>query len=452
MKTTLTGIVAIALLVIISLPVSAQTPTRIQVLFTPNISEAESMVAKINNMGYGPGEIRAVEGGYKVLTCLYDSYAEANFAKSKLKGMGYTDAFSVREESKSKQNVIGNPESVIASKDFTRLPIDFETSKRVINRPEMTDELYSVDNNLASEEVLFRKCRAFSDAEEADKALDCIAAFLRRFPDSSNIARVEIIQAYWYLKKGDRKTALEKFKEVAEKYTDKTESGEANLRCAYLMRKAGEPIEKVLQRFKLVAAGEVPSEPDVRVDAMLRCAALYHKGRDIDTAEEVYKAIEKITPDPEVKAFAQMHRAGILMEKAWNDKGTFADCRNLCDDLLARYPKVNKQTRATAALMAMESLCYEDNYKGAVLRAGDFMEEFGDVKETPLGYYWIAKAYLETGNTELAVKILEDLIGADINIEDRFKYLNLTRSARKLASRAYTEIGDIDKANKVLEE
>jgi hypothetical protein len=36
--------------------------------------------------------------------------------------------------------------------------------------------------------------------------------------------------------------------------------------------------------------------------------------------------------------------------------------------------------------------------------------------------------------------------------EEFFKYLNLTRSARRLASRAYTAIGDAEKAQKVLAE
>lgn len=52
-------------------------------------------------------------------------------------------------------------------------------------------------------------------------------------------------------------------------------------------------------------------------------------------AEPCYREIENATRDPELATFAEMNRAGIIMERALNRKATFADTIVVCNLRLA---------------------------------------------------------------------------------------------------------------------
>jgi outer membrane protein assembly factor BamD (BamD/ComL family) len=259
------------------------------------------------------------------------------------------------------------------------------------------------------------------------------------------------MRGYWLLEKKDYKSARDQFESIAKEYPNQQEAGEANLRCAYLMLLDKRPDPEVLQRFLKVAKGSVPAEDEVRLEAMLRCAALYYKGKDFETADAAYLAIENATKDREAQAFAQMQRAGIFLEMAYNGKRPYAESRSLCDDLLKKFPNVNIQIRSTASLMALESLCREENYPEVINRSEVFFQEFLETPEAPIAHFWIAKAYFKTGNSQMSSKILEDILLSKYDIHKRFKYLEVNESAKRLASEVYKSLGDMEKARTVLE-
>jgi len=419
---------------LLMMSVHSQEPTRLQLVFTGNKGKAETVAKRVEELGYGPAEIREEAGGYKVLTRAFDSYAEANFYKSRIRRAGFIDAFAVKEKSGAQNPLFGEIGSIIQSPGVKQLRIDFQTKKTPIERPKMTPEMRSMDNEKAGEGDLFQKAMAFRWQKEADEAIRTFESFIRRFPESEKLARAKLMRAYWLLEKKERSRARKQFEAVALEHPDTQEAGEAHLRCSYLMLLDRSPDPYILKRFLLVARGDVPAEKEVRVEAMMRCAALYYRMRDLDTAEAAYQAIEAAAGNREVQAFAQMQRAAVLLEKAYNGKVPYSESRALCDHLLKNFPEVNVQTRSTAALMLLETLCREDKYEEVVLHADDFFREFLEVEEAPVAHYWIAKAYHKTGNSKLALDLLNDILREDYNTDKRFRFLNVDQAARRLAS------------------
>lgn len=436
----------------------AQTPTRLQVLCTGDQARAEAAAAALAKAGYGPAQLQNSPQGIKVLTRAFDSYAEANFAKPALRQLGFEGAFAVSEpQPKSAGASVKNLEGrafAFAAAGAKRPPAPPAppapaTSPAV---PGNAEALRALDDATAPEtELLHKAARAFTAKEDSPKALAAADAFLRRFPQSDKAPAVKMMRAHWLLKSDDAAGARAQFEAVAAAHGDRPEGGEAHLRCAYLMVREKAPDAEVLRRFHRVASAQVAASPEVRLEAMLRCAALYHRGRDLDTAEAAYAVIEQTAAEADTKAFARMQRAGLLLEKAHNGKATYGDARAACDDVVSRFPEADRSTRATAALMAIETLAYERRYADVLTRANAFLAQFDDTEEAPLVYYWTGKAYLETGEAELALKVLDALIAADFPTAKRFQYVDVVGAARRLAARAHESLGRPDKAYALLQ-
>ncbi len=449
--------------------------TRLQVFVTSDAAKAAQIAAQLDQAGYGPAIARASDDGkvHRVLTRVYDSYAEANFDKPRLVGLGFTETFAVAEPgatagaeagegaggSRQKASgggqdaapIFGDIPSVTKGAAFERLRIDFQPKRKSIERPALTDELKALDNASANEKALFRKAMAFRLKKQADDALAAFDAFIGRFPESPNLAKAKLMRGYWLLEKGDREAARAQFDAVARDHAGAPEAGEAALRVGYLMILAKEPDGEILKQFLRIAKGEIAASTENRVDAMLRCAALYHRGKDLDTAEAAYKAIEDAAAgDEEVRAFALMQRAGIVLEKAWNKKATFADARALCDRVLSEHPAVNKQIRATAALMAVETLNYEKAPAAMLERLDAFTGELSDTPEAPLAFYWFAKANEDIGDHAAAAHLAEGIVEAQFNTQERFGRADLNEAAKRLGARAYERLGQPAKAKALL--
>lgn len=467
--------VACALTMALAGVAGAQAVTRLQVLVTSDRAKAEATLQELDKLGSGPGLIAPVGNGtFKVMSRGYSSLAEANFAKPALKNAGFMGAFAVTDQNFQPVNVapsmalqaapaasnqgqqlvadgpFGGLPSAVGPEKLPGLRIDFQTTAPAVTQTTMTDDLKKLDDTKASESQLAKKALAYHGTDQATAAIKALDTYVQRFPKGQNVARVKLQRAYWSVALGDPSAAREQFELVVKEHAGTTEAGEAQLRCAYLMLKAREPETEYLKRFLAVARGDVKASVEVRMDAMLRCAALYHRGKDLETAEACYAAIEKASTDPELCAFAQMNRAGIVMERAWNRKATFADAVGVCDDLLQRYPKVHKQTRATAALMAMESQCYQKKYTDVLKRHGDFKKEFADTPENMLGNYWLGVALSETGQDKLAADVLEEVVAADLPSEQRFKEVSVTQSARRLAAKVHTKMGNTARAQELM--
>lgn len=423
-------LVAILLMATTSVGISySQTLTRLQVLSTSDHDKAESVSDHINKLGLGPASVKNVGNLYKVQTKIYSSLAEANFVKPKLLAAGYGDAFCVKDESDRK--TISTPEgalSVISSKDFTQLEREIisETIKR--EYPKITDAQEKLNNREISENELFAKAMGYWKKSHVQSAISAFETYVSRFPQSYRASKANLMVGYWHLTAGNQEAAKSKFVSIKRDNVGRVEEGEATLRLAYMALNAKHEPE-ALSLFRAIVYGEVTSSNENRAEALLRLAALYHRGKDHEASEALYTKISQTSSDVNVKAYAEMQIAGLTLEQAWNGKKKFEEARSKCDTLLLAYPTAEKSIRATCALMSLETLCYEKKYGQAVERKETLLNEFIGAKEEPLIKYWIAKAKLEIGKTDEAITLLDSIASEDSRTSvtgERFKGLDLT--------------------------
>ena len=427
--------------------------TRLQVMATGDETKAKAGAEALDGAGFGPAEVRHEGTLFKVLTRPYPSLAEANFAKPVLHGKGYSGVFAVAEPAAAGQagaEAAGTETmpSITTGKVFEQVRMDYKLAKPARTAPKITPEQEALDDATASEGELLGKCLGWWKKSHAPAAVKGLQTFLRRFPQSADVVRAKLMLGYWLVETGEAGAARAQFQAVVGEHAASELAGEAALRVAYLELRSGNQAA-ALQGFLSLSRGEVPASAEVRAEAMLRTAALYHRGRDLESADAAYAAVAGAIRDPETQAFAQMQRAGIALEKAWNGQGSFAGARAMCDDLLAKYPGAAKLTRATATLMALETLCYEGKYQEVVAREESAMRELSGTPEGDLGYYWIAKSRLETGDTAAAARLLDGLVAADLPTESRFKDVTIRSQARALAANAHEKLGNSARAQEL---
>ena len=371
-------IVNVALLfATLSLPAAADS-VRLQVLVTSDRTKAEGTAAQLEAAGAGPAVIQESHGQYKVQSKPYESIAEANFAKPALRGAGFTDVFIATEPQTEPQSGTGakasvpTPQvfgeavpSIVTQSTFDQLKIDFKTAKTSRKGPKITPQQEELDDKKAPERELFAKASGYWKKSQTTAALESFGAYIRRFPNSDQVAKAKLMRAYWLNETSDTVAARQQFEAVMKDHAAQPEAGEAALRIAYLLLRQKSDGD-ALRLFHAIASGKYPCTEDVRAEAMLRTAALFHRGKDLDRADACYAAISTAFADENIKAFAGMQRAALAMEKAWNQKGTFGQARELCDQVLTKHPNADKATRATVSLMKLETLCYEKKYAEAV--------------------------------------------------------------------------------------
>lgn len=421
--------------------------------------KARALAAKLDAIHAGPAEVRADKSLFKVVTRVYPSLGDANLAKPYIVGNGFADAYAVSEfqpEKAAATNIVAKPfgdavPSVASLGTFNQDMFDFVVTKSKLKSTGITPALEAVDNEQASDGALFQKAFSYQgDVLQGPRAISALDAYIKRFPGSSRVVEAKLKRAYWFVSIGDISGAKAAFSEIAEKFPDTQAAGEASLRLGYLHIRE-QDYAGALRLFHSVAAGEIPASADVRAEAMLRTAALFHRGKDLPAADKCYEAILAISTDPELRAFADVHRAGIKLEMAWNGKATFEQARVMCDEILKTHRTAPKAIRATAALMALETLAYEQKYPEMIKREPRAMAEMAETVEASLGMYWIAKARFETGDFKRASEILETLINTPPTTEKRFKNVDLSPQARRLASKVYEKLGDTAKAQKVMD-
>lgn len=424
----------VAVLLMVAGSVTGQTRTRLEVLTTPDRQKAQAAASQLDSQGYGPMEVRQSGDKFQVLTKAYESVAEANLVKPRLLGADFLKTRLVTEadgqSSASAQSVFGD---ISGMSQALKQPVP--APKAVAPGPKLTPELRAVDNSAASQEQLLGKMYGLSNAKDGAEALQAAEAFLKRFPGSERAVAVKMARAHLLDKKKDYEKAFEQFADVAREHAGKPEAGEAELRCGFEAIHLKKPDAEVLGHFRKVASGQVTCTPQVRLNAMVRCAALYHKGRDLDTAQAAYQAVFDTAADMQTRANAKMQLAAITLEKARSKKATYAQARQLCDEMLKEFPDADKAVRATAGLMVVETLAYEKEFAKVLERESAYLEEFKGTREAQLAYYWFALAHFETGDTASAKAILSGLLEADFPTHERFKMVNVTASAKALMAR-----------------
>lgn len=420
---------------------TGRAEVRLQAIATADAAKAEAVASSLNRLGAGPAIIQNVNGISKVLTKAYASVAEANFAKPALRGSGYLDVFAVvTEDARGSGEVFGEVPSIVTDATFDQMKNDFILAKPLRSGDKITTTQELLDDNVIPELVLYEKCMAYWKKSHAGAAIESLQTFISRFPDSQEVAKIKLMRAYWLMELSNLHGARQQLVAVTTEHSTQVESGEAELRLGYLQIR-DRAYAEALRTFHGLASGNLPSAPEVRVEAMLRTAALFHRGKDGDKADQCYAAIEQVIAHPDAKAFAAMQRTGLALERAWSGKGTLQQARKLGETMLMNFPGAPKSVRATASLMVIETMCYQKEFQAVVNMEPSVMDEVRGTREACLAYYWLAKARFETGDTTGSLAILAPLISANLPSEERFQLVRVTPQAQKLAARAYERLG-----------
>lgn len=418
--------------------VAAQNRAQLKVAVAADQKAADLIARQIESLGHGPARIEKQDERFAVYTKSFNTMAEATLIKPYLLGAGFMETEAVAVDGSAPAGapeLFGSSVSVIKTLTPGRVKIDFDRTTQTataVVRKKITPELRALDNATVSEKDLRLKAFAFSEPADADTALESLETFLKRFPQSETVPSVKLSRAHWILKKGNEEGALEAFDKVIREHPGQPEAGDAEMRSAYLSIRRKRPDAEVLKRFEKVARGEVASRPEARLEAMMRCAALYHKGKDHASAETAYRSIAAVAQDPQVQAYAQMQLGAITLERAWNGEATFEQARGACDEVVSKYPEANVRTRATAALMALETFAYEKKPDQVLARMDSYLRDYGQTEEAQLAYYWFARAAFDTGDLPLARRLAETLVSAKFPTEDRFRLVDVTASANRL--------------------
>jgi len=192
--------------------------------------------------------------------------------------------------------------------------------------------------------------------------------------------RLQSDPAFQLLHQGYEKIAESKpgeaeslFSQIVQNHASSEAAGEAALRLAYLkwaasLEAGDEPSRNALRAdsqswFESIARGEVKSSPPVRIEAMHRCARIYHGKKERIRALQAYQEIAALTdsdgsPDPDV----HLEIAGLYMELALSENGSLENCIRECDQVLA-IPGASDRTCATALTMKGECLFLLNRYE-----------------------------------------------------------------------------------------
>lgn len=416
----------------------ALSGTKIQVFATKDKQNADRTAQKVDELDLGPATVEYDGQLYKIATREFSTLAEANLNRPRLFSGGFTDVFAVTSNTggSAVKNHLADLPSIAAATSINAQAFDFEIHysplplKTVINlqknnnRSQQDSEFLSVLNTLHNNPT--------EAAQELQK-------FINRSVDPNQKAIAELKRAYW-LVKVDNMKAHEAFSIVAIKYPRMSASGEATLRMAYLKLRENNAYGAFAD-FRAVATGGVTAEPEVKLEAILRLAALCHRGRDLGNAAYWYSVAEQSASDVNIVAFCEMQRIGIKMETAWNDRASFDDVKLMCEQVLAERAKADRSIRATVAVMLIETLMYQNKHDEVIKAQGRLVKELHGTTEGYLGYYWLAKAHMEKGNFHVAANLF-DIIVADMpTVEQRFKDIHFLPKVAQVASEAYEKCG-----------
>jgi TolA-binding protein len=442
---TQTSFTRLGFIVVVLALLSGSVPanvTRLQVFSSATLEGAERSAARIEKAGMGPALVQASDDGtlYRVYTKTFDSKAEANFARTDLAAIGYLDAYAVSlpaDRVASRQvnlNTLKLPkvkEKKLHQKLGLQLRATAEKPSNVIargrsgKRPELKSD---------GEMDLYNYAQALSADAYHKEAHAAYADLLAKYPTSQYASKAELRLAYLCQAEGDTEGARHHFTRIATDHPNTPECAEALLRLGYFALSQGKEAQ-ALKAFHRVAFECVDAAPVVRLEAATRAAALYHRGRDLETADHLYRLIEQAAGDEKTRAFAALQCVGLTLERAWNGKKTFADARTEADAVLANYPRADKSVRATAAVIAIETHMYEGDPQSALKREAAFIREFKGTDEEAIGCYWLGTAHVQVGNVDRGNKLLTaaaECLDKNPQIADRFSRVDVGQAIQRL--------------------
>ncbi len=431
-------------------------PTRLQVFVTGDAGKAKSLVTQLNDNGFGPAVAEASADGklHRVYTMTYGSLAEANFAKSKLAAIGFSDAFA--DEVKGASPADSSRTGGLTGVDVDRKSLGLSLSGSQSNQAKRNEtgakaldlkqvqkrraELLNIDKALLGKKVM-----QYYRAKDLDGTVAAIDYYIEVLPTGKWVPDFKLMKANILLDI-DVALATAQYSDIIQNHADNPAAGDAALRMAYLELKPGGSESDALALFRGIASGDVEARPETQLEALMRLGAMYQRGRDRDNALATFQEAEGVASDPEVKAYASLQQAGLLLEKSWNGTATFAQAQAVCDSIPNKYPDVASDVLATASLMGIECSVYTKNYNDALKRGEKFRSEFSNTAESILVDYWVAKSKLESGRTAEAATEFEELTQGNVDVSSRFRRLDVRTRAFSEAITANERLGRIEKA------
>jgi tetratricopeptide (TPR) repeat protein len=231
--------------------------------------------------------------------------------------------------------------------------------------------------------------------------------------------------------------------------------GYIHTNLAILDLKMGEN-ESAMAHALPVANGEIASAAAHRVMAMIRVAWLLHQIPDRMRAYQAYSEIERFSTSENVKLRCQVERAGLLMELARSEKGTLAEARALCDQILSAHadsPSGFQRNRlATAALMRAETFYYENDRQAALEALTHVADTYADRRrESSMALYFLAHTLRREGRAEEACEVLENLKNVSLEDGETFARQDLNAKAQRDLVWMLAERGEHTRASQELD-
>lgn len=249
-----------------------------------------------------------------------------------------------------------------------------------------------------------------------------------------------------------KEKAFEIFEEMVLTNPENKTAGKAAVRLGYVnLNKKDKRMAK--HYFMQVAAGEVKASKLDRTKAMLTFANIAHGERDLMTAYKAFDELAGYTDSADERIKVEVEKAGLLLEGALCQKGSYEDCRIQCLKVLQMKasPAVQKY-RARAALMYVESLNYEKLYEESIEAANLYRKEFFDCPmECEAITYWLGENYCAQKNYPQAQKIFATVYDSGSEYTDAFKAFNPKVSALFSGAMASRRSGNVEQYRSLLE-
>lgn len=441
-------------------------------------SSAEQMQQSIEDMGVSPVNIINEKGMLKVCAGSFSSYLNATFFKNKLNDTQFIEGAFIRKDLPANKNaaIRSSVEKTPSSFDIfglssTKQSAARKSSKKSSDSLGMTDdEIRAASDSLLTSAQLHRKIKLLyqdlhSKKRSARKLESSPLAQMKSFVDqqkSSNTslqqhmdtmmgivsmelkdrsagrnylknARSKNATSFWgmlagyqlgllELQEGKTDAAEKVFEEMISENPESQTSGKAALRLGYNALNKKDPIQ-AKDYFLRVGRGEVAASNDDRFEAMYRWAKLSHSKKDLYATYKAYDEIASFMQGEPEYLQLQVEKAGLLLEGALCQKGTFSDCRDLCEEILlmSNVASENLKYQARAALMLVESLHYEKQYTESITRINEIKDRFTSCSLEYEGIlFWLAENYRKTGAFSKAHNAYAQVYDSETVYTDRF--------------------------------
>lgn len=208
--------------------------------------------------------------------------------------------------------------------------------------------------------------------------------------------------------------AMVVFEDMMNIYPEKNIAGKAAIRLGYLRTAQGDPM-LARQVFMRVANAEVSASDADRLEAMRYIANALHHQKELSQSFQAFDEMQAFSDDPSEQLRFAVQKAGLALESVLNAKGSYEDCRAICEGILAlqNVAPEDLHYQARAALMLVESYHYEEEYQLSLDRISELQSRFSACPlENDCLTFWKGENYMKLGRTTEAFAVFDQLVSA----------------------------------------